>query len=61
MENENYEKNPADYALQLVEEGLASADTLLLCAVKAMDGDKIRWMLDQNELSPRFMEESDDE
>tara|TARA_R100000808_G_scaffold10699_1_gene28271 strand:+ start:1322 stop:1507 length:186 start_codon:yes stop_codon:yes gene_type:complete len=61
MENENYEKNPADYALQLVEEGLVSADTLLLCAIKAMDGDQIRWMLDVNELSPRFMEVSDDE
>ena len=61
MENENYEKNPADYALQLVEEGLVSADTLLLCAIKAMDGDQIRWMLDLNELSPRFMEVSDDE
>jgi len=54
MNNETYESNPRDYALELVEEGLVSADDMLLNMLKAMSHDDVRWALDANELSPRF-------
>ena len=49
-----FNDNPRDYALGLVEDGLVSADTLLLCALKYMSHDDVRDMLDANELSQRF-------
>ena len=51
--------DPRNYALSLVEEGVVSADHLLLCCLKAMSIDEVRWTLDANELSPRFKEEED--
>ncbi len=57
MDEELYERNPRDFALSLVENGLVTADWLLLCAIKSMSNDDVRWMLDANELSPRFDEE----
>lgn len=50
-----------DRALELVEEGLVSADHLLLCCLKAMSNDDVAWMLDANELSARFLEDEDKE
>jgi hypothetical protein len=55
----NYQSNPRDYALQLLEGEAVSADTLLLSALKYMSHDEVREMLDDNELSPRFMEVTD--
>lgn len=56
--NENqFHDNARDYALDLVESGLVSADHLLLCALKYMSADDVLDMLDANELSPRFSEE----
>jgi hypothetical protein len=52
-----FNKEPRDYALEMVESGLASADHLLLCALKYMSHDDVRDMLDANELSPRFTED----
>ncbi len=53
--NENqFEKDPRDYALEMMEEGFISAETLALCAVKYMSHDEVKDMLDCNELSPRF-------
>jgi hypothetical protein len=46
--------NPRDYALEMVEGGIVSADHLLLCCLKYMSTDAVRDMLDANELSPRF-------
>jgi hypothetical protein len=46
--------NPRDYALEMVEGGIVSADHLLLCCLKYMSVDAVRDMLDANELSPRF-------
>ena len=46
-------------ALELVEEGLVTADQLLLCCIKWMSEDDVEGMLDANELSERF--EEDDE
>ena len=53
--------NPRNYALSLVEVGVVSADHLLLCCLKAMSIDEVRWTLDANELSPRFMDGEDEE
>ena len=61
MNQDTYETNPRDYALALVEEGLVTADHLLLCMVKAMSHDDVRWALDANELSPRFDDDGDED
>ena len=50
----NYDNNPRDYALELVEDGAVSPDHLLLACLKYMSHDDVREMLDANELSPRF-------
>ena len=55
MNVDQFQNDPRDYALELVEMG-HSADHLLLCALKYMSHDDVRDMLDCNELSPRFEE-----
>ena len=57
MDNELFDSNPRDYALELVENG-HSADHLLLCMLKYMSHDDVRGALDANELSPRFDEDA---
>ena len=57
FDKELFDKDPRDYALQLVEQGM-NADGLLLCALKYMSHDEVRDMLDCNELSPRFDEDN---
>ena len=54
---DDYNTKPRDFALELVESGMVSADHLLLCCLKYMSCDDVRDMLDCNELSPRFDEE----
>ena len=49
--------NSRDKALELVEEGLVSADDMLIMALKYMSTDDVEDMLDCNELSERFLEE----
>jgi hypothetical protein len=51
---DQFTNDPRDYALEMVESGLVSADHLLLCCLKYMSTDDVRDMLDANELSPRF-------
>ena len=51
----NFEENPREYALQLVEEGAVTGQHVLCCALKYMSYDDVRDMLDSNELSPRFL------
>ena len=53
--------NSRDKALGLVEEGLVSADDMLIMALKYMSTDDVEDMLDCNELSDRFTEEEDEE
>lgn len=55
--DKKFARNPRDYALALVDDGLVAADTLLLAALKYLSHDDVREMLDANELSPRFTEE----
>lgn len=50
-----------DNALEIVEEGLVTADHLLLCCLKYMSNDDVYDMLDCNELTERFRnDESED-
>ena len=53
-------KNSRDKAVELVEEGLVSADDMLIMALKYMSTDDVEDMLDCNELSERFLEEGYD-
>jgi len=57
----SFDNNPRDFALELVENQLVSADHLLLCCLKYMSRDAVRDMLDCNELSPRFSEDEDED
>ena len=49
--------NSRDKALELVEEGIVSAEDMLVMALKYMSTDDVDDMLDCNELSERFMED----
>ena len=48
--------NSRDTALDLVDDGVVSAEDLLVMCLKYMSTDDVADMLDCNELSPRFME-----
>lgn len=61
IDAKQFQAAPRDLALEMVENGLVTADHLLLCCLKSMSHDDVRWMLDANELSPRFDEDNDDE
>lgn len=52
--------NSRDEALELVENGMVSAEDLLTMALKYMSTDDVADMLDCNELSSRFMDEEVD-
>ena len=53
--------NSRDKALELVEEGLVSADDMLIMALKYMSTDDVEDMLDCNELSDRFIEDEEED
>ena len=61
MDKSQFERDPRAFAMELVESGLVSAESLLSCAIKYMSCDDVRDMLDCNELSPRFDEEDEEE
>jgi hypothetical protein len=50
-----------DEALELVENGVVSAENMLTMALKYMSTDDVADMLDCNELSSRFMDDEDEE
>jgi len=50
-----------DKALEMVEEGLVTADHLLLCCLKYMSNDDVYDMLDCNELTERFDDDGEEE
>ena len=52
--------NSRDEALELVENGVVSAEAMLTMALKYMSTDDVADMLDANELSARFQEDEDD-
>ena len=51
--------NARDKALELVENGIVSAEDMLTMALKYMSTDDVDDMLDANELSERFMDEDE--
>lgn len=53
--------NSRDEALELVENGVVSAEAMLTMCLKYMSTDDVADMLDCNELSSRFMDEDGDE
>jgi len=46
-------------ALNLVDEGIVSAEDMLTMALKYMSNDDVEDMLDANELSERFFEDEE--
>ena len=58
---EKFQSDPRDYALEMVEEGMVSADQMLLAMLVYMSHDDVRGALDANELAPRFTEDEDEE
>ena len=52
--------NYRDIALELVEDGMVSAEDMLTMALKYMSNDDVEDMLDTIELSERFFEDEDD-
>ncbi len=60
MDKDLFRKDPRDFALGLVNNGLISAESLLTAALVYMSTDEVRDMLDSNELSPRFSEDDDE-
>ena len=50
-----------DKALEMVEEGLVTANHLLLCCLKYMSNDDVHDMLDCNELTERFLNDGEKE
>lgn len=55
-----FQRDPRDFALQLVEDGLVDARMMLEACLGYMSHDEVRDMLDCNELSPRFAELEDE-
>jgi len=51
--------NFRDVALELVENGIVSAEEMLTMALKYMSNDDVEDMLDSNELSERFRDDYD--
>lgn len=56
MDEQLFESDPRDYALEMAAQGLVDYEYLCLACLKYMSHDDVRGMLDCNELSPRFME-----
>ena len=52
--------NPRDRALELIEEGIVSAEDMVTMCVKYMSEDEVADMMDANELSERFDEDEED-
>ena len=53
--------NSRDRALELVEMGMVSAESMLSMCLSYMSTDDVADMLDCNELSERFQEDADEE
>jgi len=50
-------RNSRDKAIDLVEDGMVSAEDMMKMCLQYMSTDDVDEMLDANELSERFMEE----
>ena len=54
-------RNSRDKALEMVEEGIVSAQAMLEMALGYMSTDEVADMLDANELSERFFEDEEED
>ncbi len=61
MDKDLFRRDPRGYALALFEDGLNSGELLITALLKYLSHDDVRVMLDANEWSPRFNEDSEDE
>jgi len=61
MDKELFKRDPRDFALMLVDDGIIDPMLLLTAALNWMSTDEVRDMLDANELSPRFSDEDEDD
>ena len=61
FDRELFRRDPRGYAIDLVEQGLVSPQTMLEACLSYMSWNDVRGMLDANELTPRFDEEYEDE
>ena len=52
--------HPRDKALELVEDGVVTAEQMITMCLKYMSTDDVADMLDCNELSDRFLEDEED-
>jgi len=59
FDKELFRKDPRDFALGLVDDGMVDPMMMLTAALNWMSHDEVRDMLDANELSPRFDEEEE--
>ena len=53
--------NARDVALELIADGIVSAEQMVLMCLKFMSTDDVTEMLDINELSDRFMSDHDED
>ena len=60
MDKELFQRDPRDFALGLVDDGMIDPMMLLQAALNWMSHDEVREMLDANELSPRFDDEDEE-
>ena len=60
MDKDLFKNDPRGYAIDLVESGMVSTDTMIIALLKWMSCDDVREALDANELSPRFDDEDDE-
>ncbi len=59
MDDKLFNRSPREYSFQLADEEIVSIDLLLEACLKYMSEDQIRDMLEQNELSPRLLNDAD--
>ena len=55
--NEQWKDDPRSYAVELVEGGIVSADSMILALLNYMSHDEVREALDANEFGPPFDDE----
>ena len=56
-----FQKDPRGYAIEMVDQGLVDARSILEACLVYMSHDEVRDMLDCNELSPRFSDDEDED
>jgi len=61
MDKELFKRDPRDFALGLVDDGMIDPMMMLTAALNWMSHDEVRDMLDANEMSPRFGYDDEDE